>query len=97
MPRPSVGEYLSLTSVQKFLLGKHTAEERVTATEQYYSKAFPHNDSPNSPIFLRHSDIAVLVIYQFISTKISLCKYLSIFYPTNVLPHTVLPKYVHSI
>ena len=45
------GEYLSLTSVQKLLIGKRTAEDGVTATEQYYSKAFPHNGSPNLPIF----------------------------------------------
>ena len=51
MPGPSVGECLSLTSVQKLLIGKRTAEDGVTATEQYYSKAFPHNGSPNSPIF----------------------------------------------
>ena len=51
MPGPSVGEYLSLTSVQKLLLGKRAAENGVTAMEQYYSKAFPHNDSPNSLIF----------------------------------------------
>ena len=44
------GEYLSLTSAQKFLIGKHAAENGVTATVKYYSKAFPH-DLPNSPFF----------------------------------------------
>ena len=35
------GEYLSLTSGQKFSIGKRAAENDITATTQYYAKAFP--------------------------------------------------------
>ena len=45
-----VGEYLSLTSTQKFLIGRRAGNDGVIATVGHYAKAFPH-DSPNSPIF----------------------------------------------
>ena len=35
------GEYLSLTSAQKFSIGKRAAENGVTATVRHYAKAFP--------------------------------------------------------
>ena len=75
--------YLSLTSGQKFLVGKHGAEDGVTATVQYYSKVFPH-DSQNSPIFPLPSGITVLVIRQLLPPKFhyaGICQYftLSIF------------------
>ena len=37
----NVGEYLSITSAQKYSIGKHAAENGVTATIRYYAKAFP--------------------------------------------------------
>ena len=41
MPRGGKhGEYLSLTSAQKFSIGKRAAENGVTATVRYYAKAF---------------------------------------------------------
>ena len=35
-------EYLSLTPAQKFSIGKHVAENGVTAAIRYYAKAFHH-------------------------------------------------------
>ena len=81
MPRQH-GEYLSLTFAQKFLIGKCAAEDGVTATVQYYSK-------PLLMICQIHqffSGRTVLVTCQFITTKVSLCRYLSICYPTNISP-----------
>ena len=76
------GEYLSLTFAQKFLIGKCAAEDGVIATVQYYSK-------PLLTIHQIHqffSGITVLVTCQFITAKVSLCRYLSICYPTNISP-----------
>ena len=86
-PRGNCGEYLSSTSAQKFLISKHAAEDGVIAMVGYYAKVFPHN-LPNSPIFTLHG-ITVLVICQFITAKVSLCRYSPIFYPINILPCTV--------
>ena len=41
MPCGKHGVYLSLTSAQKFSIGKCAAENEVTATVPYYTKAFP--------------------------------------------------------
>ena len=84
-PHRNCAEYLSLTSAQKFLIGKGAAEDGVTAMVGYYAKAFPH-DSPNSTIFLLHG-ITVFMIHP---PKFSLCRYLPIFYPTNISPHKIL-------
>ena len=40
-PRGKHGEYLSITPTQKFSIGKHAAENEVTAMIRYYAKAFP--------------------------------------------------------
>ena len=42
------GEYLSLTSAQKFSIGKCAAENGVTAMVRYYAKAFPDLPLSNS-------------------------------------------------
>ena len=88
LPR-QCGEYLSLTSSQKFLIGKHAADNEVATMVQYFSKAFPHN----LPIFPRPFGITVLVICHFIPTIVSLHKYLPIFHPTNLSPYQYFATY----